>query len=61
MVKNLPCKAGDVGWNPDYGTKIPHGEEQPSHVQQRESVSHKKRPRNAVKTSPTTTETHAAK
>ena len=24
MVKNSPAKAGDVGWIPDLGTKIPH-------------------------------------
>ena len=37
MVKTLPCKAGDVGLNPDYGTKIPHGKEQLTHMQQLES------------------------
>ena len=24
VVKNSPAKAGDVGWIPDLGTKIPH-------------------------------------
>ena len=27
-VKNLPCKAEDVGSIPDWGTKIPHATEQ---------------------------------
>ena len=26
MVKNLPSNAGDVGWTPGQGTKIPHAE-----------------------------------
>ena len=30
VVKNLPCNAGDTGWNPGRGTKIPHAVEQPS-------------------------------
>ena len=28
MVKNLPCNAGDMGWIPGQGTKIPHTVEQ---------------------------------
>ena len=28
MVKNLPCIAGDVGMNPDWGTKSPDDAEQ---------------------------------
>ena len=28
VVKNLPCKAGDVGSIPGWGTKIPHALEQ---------------------------------
>ena len=24
VVKNLPCNAGDTGWIPGRGTKIPH-------------------------------------
>ena len=27
MVKNLPCNAGDLGWIPGWGTKIPHAAE----------------------------------
>ena len=26
VVKNLPSNAGDVGWTPGQGTKIPHAE-----------------------------------
>lgn len=56
VVKNLPCKAGDVGSNPDYGTKIPHGEEQLTHMQQLESPwATTRNARDAVKTSPTMT------
>ena len=28
VVKNLPCKAGDMGSIPGWGTKIPHATEQ---------------------------------
>ena len=28
MVKNLPCKARDMGYVPGWGTKIPHTTEQ---------------------------------
>ena len=29
VVKSLPCNAGDTGWIPDWGTRIPHDAEQP--------------------------------
>ena len=32
VVKNLPCKAGDMGSIPGWGTKIPHDEEQLSQL-----------------------------
>ena len=45
VVKNLPCKAGDTGSIPGWGTKIPHAEEQLTpHATTRESVSPKEDP-----------------
>ena len=31
VVKNLPCKAGDMGSIPGWGTKIPHAATKPAH------------------------------
>ena len=28
MVESLPCSAGDMGWIPGWGTKIPHAADQ---------------------------------
>ena len=45
VVKNLPCKAGDTGSIPGWGSKIPHAEEQLSPcATNRESVSPKEDP-----------------
>ena len=30
VVKNLPANAGDVGWIPEWGTKIPQASEERS-------------------------------
>ena len=38
VVKNLPCKAGDVSSVPGQGTKTPHATEQLSHVTQLETL-----------------------
>ena len=52
MVRNLLCKAGDMGSTPGRGTKIPHSSEQLSpHAATREPVSHNERSRMMQQTS----------
>ena len=57
VVKNPPSNAGDTGWIPSLGTKIPHAEGQLSPCALEPARRNKKIPRAAAKILRATTKT----